>query len=199
MASHAFPSIKSTTHPNLQAELCYDPHPEQPELFGHITYNSRAKYILGTKPLDAEQDAAIAEGVRKGKLIGLPVWAYVHGSTTLRAAYDNPFGCPWDSGRSGWVYISTADARSYLNVKRLTKANRTHILRLLEQDVKDFSAYLNSECYGFIIRNTDTDETLDSCWGYYGESAVRADAESALKQMEAITPCQLELVFTEGE
>jgi hypothetical protein len=187
--------IKSTAHPNLQAELHYDPHPSKPELLGHITYNSRARHVLGTKPLDAEQDAAIAEGVLKGKLIGLPVWAYVHGSVAIRAAYQNPFGCPWDSGRSGWVYIEAAAARKAFAVKRMNKRLKQHILDILKQEVIDFSGYLNGECYGFIIRNTDTDEALDSCWGYYNADHLMQDAASALKQMEAITPHQLTLAI----
>lgn len=195
MASQAFHSIQSATHPFLEAELCYDPHPEQPDLVGAITYNSRSRYVLGNKPVDLDEFNRISAMVRDGEAIGMPVWAYVHSSSTIRAAYENPFGCPWDSGRSGWVYISNADARSYLNVKRLSKTHKTYILSLLKQDVEMFSAYLNSECYGFIIRDTRTGEALDSCWGYYGESSVRADAESALRQMEAITPCQLELAL----
>lgn len=193
--SHAFPSIKSTTHPFLQAEIHYDPQPQRPDLACKITYNSRSRYTLGTTVASAEEDAEIARLVRDGKAVGMPVWAYVHGSSTIRAAYTNPFGCPWDSGRSGWAYMTNDEVREVFNVKRITKTIRTRALALVQEDVKLFNAYLNSECYGFVIRNTDTDEALDSCWGYYGEKWVRADAESALRQMEAITPCQLERAF----
>lgn len=188
MASHAFPPIKSTTHPNLQAEIHYDPYPEKPELMCAITYNKSSRYILGNRPVSDEEDAAITEGVRRGMLIGIPVWTYMHSSTHMKAAHTNPFSCPWDSGRSGWAYISNEDARRWLNVKRLTKAKRDYVLRALETDVEMFNAYLNSEIYWFAIRNTDTDEVLDSCGGYYGEALVLADAESALRYAESTTP-----------
>ena len=197
--SHAFQPIKSTTHPFLQAEIHYDPEPEQPDLVCTITYNSRSRYVLGTKTADADRDAEIARLVRDGEYVGMPVWAYVHGGSTIRAAYENPFGCPWGSGGSGWAAMAKADLRKYFGIKRVTKRVRAAALRVLEEDVKLFSAYLNSECYGFVIRNTDTDEEMDSCWGYYGEDHVRDAAMSALKQMEGITPCQMELQLTEGE
>lgn len=197
--SHAFKPVKSTTHPFLQAEIHYDPHPEQPDLVCTITYNSRSRYVLGTKTADADRDAEIARRVRDGEYVGMPVWAYVHGGSTIRAAYQNPFGCPWDSGRSGWAYMTKADLRKHFGIKRVTKRVRAAALRVMEEDVKLFCAYLNSECYGFVIRNTDTGEAMDSCWGYYGEDHVRDAAMSALKQMEGITPCQMELQLTEGE
>lgn len=191
--SHAFQSIKSTTHPFLQAEIHYDPEPQKPDLVCTITYNSRSRYTLGTETADADRDAEIARLVRDGEYVGMPVWAYVHGSSTIRAAYKNPFGCPWDSGRSGWVYMTKADLRKLFGVKRVTRHVRAAAVRVMEEDVNLFCAYLNSECYGFVIRNTDTDEALDSCWGYYGEEHGREAAVSALKQMERITPCQLEM------
>jgi hypothetical protein len=198
----AFEPIKSTTHPNLQAEVHYDPHPEAPSSDDnssfHITYNPRSCYVLGNRCADAEEDARIAAMVRDGKAVGVPVWAYVHGNVALRAAETNPFGCPWDSGRSGWVYATNEELRKYYCVKRLTPKLKKQALRLMEFEVREFAAYLNGECYGFVIRNTDTDEALDSCWGYYGEDAVRTDALSALRQMESITPLQMEL-FNQGE
>ena len=190
--------IKSATHPHLQAEIHYDKDPYTPDLVCTITYNTRSRYVLGTVTADNERDDEIARKIRSGEYIGLPVFAYVHGSVAIQAAQTNPFHCQWDSGRSGWAYITKADARSLMGVTRITKAVREDVLSIIRSDVDEFSQYLNGEVYGFVIRDTNTDEVLDSCWGYYGLKYVEEEARSALKQMESITPLQLEL-FNQGE
>jgi hypothetical protein len=190
--------IKSATHPHLQAEIHYDQDPYTPELACTITYNTRSRYTLGTVTADSERDEAIARSIRSGEYIGLPVFAYVHGGVAIQAAQTNPFHCQWDSGRSGWAYMTKAEVREAFGVKRITKSIKEQALALMRAEVENFSQYLNGEVYGFIIRDTNTDEALDSCWGYYGLQYVEDEARSALKQMESITPLQLEL-FKEGE
>jgi hypothetical protein len=191
--------IKSATHDNLQAEIHYDTDPCKPDDPAcTITYNSRSRYTLGNTMADDDKDSDIARKVRDGDYIGMPVFAYVHGSVAIQAAYANPFYCDWDSGRSGWAYITKAGARSHFGVRRITKAVKEKALDLIRSCVEEYSAYLNGEVFGFIIRDTSTGEAVDSCWGYYGMDDVKSEAMLALKQMESITPLQLEL-FKEGE
>jgi hypothetical protein len=111
----------------------------------------------------------------------------------LKADASNPFACPWDSGRSGWVYATNEDLRQIYSVKRLALKHKAAAARVMAAVVEEFSSYLNGDCYGFIIRDTVTRESLDSCWGYYGLDAVEAEGRSALAQMEALTPLQLTL------
>jgi hypothetical protein len=196
--SHAFDPIRSTTHPHLVAELHYDPHPSPPECDFVIAYNQRSRYVLGTRGVTTEQMQAIEDGINKGTLIGLPVYAYVHGSVMLRAAHTNPFSCPWDSAQSGFIYTEAKTLRDAMWWPRLTKDRIAQTHDMMREQVYMLSAYLNGECYGYVIRNTDTNEALDSCWGYYGDDDLRPAALSALKQMEAITPLQMEL-FNQGE
>lgn len=190
--------IKSATHNNLQAEIHYDTDPCKPDTACTITYNSRSRYVLGNWRADEHEDEGIARKVRDGDYIGMPVFAYVHGSVAIQAAYSNPFHCQWDSGRSGWAYMTKAEVRSFFGVRRITKAVKEEALMFIRSSVEEYSAYLNGEVYGFIIRDTSTGESVDSCWGYYGLDHVKSEAMLALKQMESLTPLQLEL-FKEGE
>jgi hypothetical protein len=190
--------IKSATHDNLQAEIHYDTDPCKPDTACTITYNSRSRYTLGNTMADEHEDEDIARKVRSGDYIGIPVFAYVHGSVAIQAAHTNPFHCQWDSGRSGWAYMTKAEVRSFFGVRRITKRVKEQALSLMRSCVEEYSAYLNGEVYGFIIRDTSTGEAVDSCWGYYGMDDVKSEAMLALKQMESITPLQLEL-FKEGE
>jgi len=190
--------IKSATHDNLQAEIHYDTDPCKPDTACTITYNSRSRYTLGNTMADEHEDEDIARKVRSGDYIGIPVFAYVHGSVAIQAAHTNPFHCQWDSGRSGWAYMTKAEVRSFFGVRRITKRVKEQALSLMRSCVEEYSAYLNGEVYGFIIRDTSTGEAVDSCWGYYGMDDVKSEAMLALKQMESITPLQMEL-FKEGE
>jgi hypothetical protein len=180
--------IKSATHNNLQAEIHYDTDPCKPDdPVCTITYNSRSRYVLGTTTADAERDEEIARAVRSGDYIGMPVFAYVHGSVAIQAAHSNPFHCQWDSGRSGWAYMTKAEVRSFFGVRRITKAVKESALTIIRTAVEDYSAYLNGEVYGFIIRDTSTGESVDSCWGFYGLDHVKSEAMLALQQMESLT------------
>lgn len=180
---------QSAIHPHLQIEIHYDDNPERPETAPFkISYNSSARTVLGNDPASAERDAEIARKVRDGEYVGWPVWAYVHGNAALKLGYTNPFGCPWDSGRSGWMYCTKKEALEEFGVKaKMLSANRkSELFKQAEYALKVFNEYLNGECYGFVIRNTQTNEALDSSWGYYGSDHVESEAASALAQMEAL-------------
>lgn len=192
----ALDTITSTTHAFLRAEIHHDPHCEQPDLLTTITYNSR-RYTLGTHLADEDRDSEIARKVLDGEYVGIPVWAYVHGNSTIRAEFTNPFGCPWDSGRSGWAFIPR---EVVLRDLALTPGRKRISRKLLEQahkyiraDVDELSAWLNGECYGVIIRDTRTDEKLDCCWGFIGHDTAMASAREMLTAVENATPLQLEL------
>lgn len=107
--------------------------------------------------------------------ICLPVWLYDHSGTCYRAAETNPFHCPWDSGLFGFIYVSKADARKEYGVKRITAAKRAEIVEHLKAEVKEYSAWANGEVYGFVVEDSDG-ETLDSCWGFIGDSAYAMEA-----------------------
>ena len=92
-----------------------------------IAYLERSRYTLGNEPVSEERMDEIAAGIRSGELIGVPVYAYVHGGVALRAGSSwhglLPQGhAEFDSGQSGFVYISKADALKhwFVNAKRMS-------------------------------------------------------------------------------
>ena len=58
--------------------------------------------------------------------ICLPVWLYAHGGTCYRAAEQNPFPYPRDSGLFGFIYITRDNARKIYGIKRI-KIGRAHV------------------------------------------------------------------------
>lgn len=165
--------------PGLVAQIYNDPDPQYDfDTLGTITYNSSARTVVGVVPKTAEEDAQIARDVRDGKAIGLPVWAYVHGSATVRAAFENPFGCPWDSGRSGWVYVPMEKALKEYGRKLPSRKFVARIREHLISEVEDFDRYLRGDVYGYEI--VQDGGVIASCWGYYGEEHLEAEVQDLL-------------------
>lgn len=186
--------IKGNNHQEgYTATLYYDTDRESPEEWdnlGVITYNSRSRDVLGYKGVDADEDAEIAQKVESGEYIGIPVYAYVHSGCTIRAGYSNPFSCQWDSGRSGWVYVSLADVRKEYSCKRVSKKTREKAERILRGEVETFAMYLEGDVYGIVITDPDGEE-VDSCWGFYGFDCAKEEATRMLNYQNR--PVQLEL------
>lgn len=176
--------------PGLVAEIYVDPEPCSPvewDNLGEITYNRSGRNVLGTHPKTAEEDAKIARMVRDGEAYGLPVWAYVHSGSTIQAALTNPFACPWDSGRSGWVYVMRDKALKEFGRKLPSRKLKFRILDVLKGEVETFDQYLRGEVYGYRIKHGD--ETVDSCWGMYGfDYCVQAAEEELERELNRIHP-----------
>jgi hypothetical protein len=169
--------------PGLVAHIYTDPDPVSPAEWGnlgHISYNISARNVLGTIPTSAEHDAEIARMVREGYAIGLPVWAYVHSGSTIKAAYENPFLCPWDSGRSGWVYVMRDKALKEFGRKLPSRKLKFRILDVLKGEVETFNQWLNGDVYGYRIELNG--EQVDSCWGMYGLDETVKDVTALLEE-----------------
>lgn len=48
-----------------------------------------------------------------------------------------------------------------------------------EGEINEFLAWENGEVYGYIVKDDETSETLDSCWGFYGDDGRKAAEEEA--------------------
>lgn len=175
--------IESFKQGEYTVEINYDPDPESPakwDNLGVITYNGRSRYVLGTTGITNDEFDRIKQKIDTGAYIGLPVWAYVHGSSTIKAAESNPFSCPWDSGHTGWVYATREKVLSEFGgpaAKRITKRMKEAALSCLRAEVETFSQYLNGEVYGFVIKDANGNQ-IDSCWGFYGLDACRDEASN---------------------
>lgn len=103
----------------------------------------------------------------KGAVI-LPVWLYEHSGTCYRAAEDNPFSCPWDSGLFGFIFVTAEALRREYKVKRLSPRIKAQAAEVLAQEVKTYGAWASGDVFGFRVENADGEE-VDSCWGFIGE------------------------------
>lgn len=167
--------IKSIQQNGYTLRILTDDSPESPadwENLGQIAYCSD-RYTLGTERVSRDRLDEIAEGIKDGSLIGLPVFAYVHGAATISTS---PFSCPWDSGQCGFVYCKASDAEDEWAGDPHFRANA---IRALSGEVKTFDQYLRGDVYGYTITDKDGD-VVDSCWGYYGIEYAEQEALSVL-------------------
>lgn len=152
-----------------------------------IAYLDRSRYCLGTEGVSEERMDEIRDGIADGTLIGLPVYAYVHTGATISTT---PYSCPWDSGRSGYVYMTADDAKGWSTTDDVIKA--------LEGIVTSYDTYMQGECYYFVVeeevsstwvnKETGEEETrtewnhLDSCSGFLGADPKENGIEDYVKE-----------------
>lgn len=183
----------------LRVDVVYDTEDREPDNICRITYRADGRNVLGNTPVTQDQYNAIAEGLNDGTYIGLPVFAYVHSGATIRAAERNPFACPWDSGRSGWAYVTPKQAEELYG---LTDPDK--VIEAIIQDVKEFDSHLTGDVYGVTLTRIDTDaagdeteEEIDSLWGLVGYDYAKATALDDLavcaKRIRETEPEQLEI------
>jgi hypothetical protein len=114
--------------------------------------------------------------------IMLPLYLYDHSGITISTG---PFGCPWDSGQVGYIYVSKEKVRKEYGWKVLTKQRIAKINEILESEVKVYDDYLRGAVYGYTIAPIYEDSLIkcdDSCWGFYGNNwdDLIDDAQSAI-------------------
>ena len=124
-------------------------------------------------------------------LVILPVYMYDHGGITISTT---PFGCRWDSGQIGWVFV---EKKQFDEIPELFEDIATG---WIESEVKEYDTYLRGDVYGFQLIEkstcdsceTEHEEEVDSCWGFYGHDIRKngildhlsiEDKESILSQV----------------
>ena len=111
----------------------------------------------------------------------LPIYMYDHSGITISTT---PFSCPWDSGRVGFIYITKDKARECCMVKRVTKKTKAWARECLLSSVKVYDQFLTNDIYGYTIKDKDTDEVLESCWGFYGLDEVIKESKEIAENIK---------------
>jgi hypothetical protein len=104
----------------------------------------------------------------------LPLYLYDHSGITISTS---PFGCQWDSGQVGWIFVSKDKVKQ-------ESLDETKIEEYLKGEVETYDQYIRGDVYGYKVYKIETcdkgcehEEELDSCWGFYGEEDCITDAK----------------------
>ncbi len=98
------------------------------------------------------------------EFIALPLYLYDHSGQTISTT---PFGCRWDSGKVGYIYLTKAKALKEYSGKIVTAKLRERVEGHLKGEVETFDQYMRGDIYGFQVLDEDGNEE-DSCYGFYG-------------------------------
>jgi len=127
--------------------------------------------------------------VKAGFLL-LPIYMYDHSAQSVKTT---PFGCSWDSGKIGFIYVTPSQARSWFGWKKITKSRRDEVFKYLDSDIQDYDKYLNVSQYYYAVENIFGD-SLDSCCGFYGDDPKENGMDEHLpegwEKLEVVTVTQ---------
>lgn len=112
-------------------------------------------------------------------LIIKPLYLYDHSGITISTS---PFGCSWDSGRIGFVYVRKEDVRNNFMIKKCGQHITERVNVLLEGEVEVYDKYLRGEVYGYEVSKVtvcdqghEHEEGLERCGGYFDEEQCGYD------------------------
>lgn len=143
-----------------------DCSPREWDNLGTILYAHR-RYNLGEETFDTDLYNSWEEVLKHeiGKdAIALPVYLYDHSGITIST---KPFGCRWDSGQVGYIYVTKEKIRKEFGIKRVTKKWVEKITQYLESEVQVFDDYLTGNVHWVKVEFDDYEE---SCGGFYGSN-----------------------------
>jgi hypothetical protein len=115
-----------------------------------------------------------------------PLYMYDHSGITISTS---PFGCNWDSGQIGWVFIDekqlqyiTGDSSGH---------NETNLEEIIDSEVKTYDQYITGEVYQYTIYEIETcslghthKNVVESCGSYFGEEECENEGKSVLRGYE---------------
>ena len=173
----------------ITAVLTYDEGCQGPGeyMLGKIYYAKGSRYRLGTEAVSRESLQDIQEGISSGELVGLPVYAYVHGNTQLSTT---PFSCPFDSGPAGFIACSREDAKGWFGKDVPDK----RVLEVLRSEVEEFSKFLQGDVYNITIYvDGKEEEIIGGFYGFdYAVEEAKVLAEGFVKQLvKPVLPRQI--------
>jgi hypothetical protein len=162
--------------------ICSDDDPMNPRdndnLGTMLCFHSR--YNLGDKQTDIKSNDFSGWEEMENYLIKkekacviLPLYLYDHSGITMRTT---SFNDRWDSGQVGFAYVTSEKIRKEYSVKSINKAIKDKVTSVLEAEVEEYDQFIRGDVYGYDIRkitkcdlDCEHEETVDSCWGFYGE------------------------------
>jgi hypothetical protein len=114
-----------------------------------------------------------------------PLYMYDHSGITISTS---PFGCHFDSGQIGWVFIDEVQLKLLWSDEEFPNEKLTEII---EGDVKTYDQYLTGEVYGYEVYEVETCDKghehktlVESCWGFYDEGDCESEGQSMIEHLE---------------
>ena len=148
--------IESGLNKDKLVKIVVDEYPEDVfndwDSLGHIVGFHR-RYNFGKKDdikrFKTPEDFEEFRKENKGNITVYNLYMYEHNRISLSVDESRPypFNCRWDSGQLGYLYVLHNEAREWYGKKRLNKKLWGQIKKHVEQELKDYTNYINGEVY----------------------------------------------------
>jgi len=145
------------------------------------------RYELGDKTDYRSEDYdswdELEKGIieNEGEVIILPLYLYDHSGITISTS---PFGCNWDSGRIGFIFMSKHKIKK-------EEIDETKVEQYLIDEVKVYDQYLTGDVWGYNVYEVSTcdkghehKELVESCYGFYGHDECESEGHSVIQHLE---------------
>ena len=127
------------------------------------------------------------------KVCVLPIYMYSHSGDTIK---NTPFGCRWDSGLVGYIYM-TASTALEMGFGKNGRVNWKRVKEVLQGETETYNSYITGDIYGFqkfdinpLNGEIEEDES-DSCWGFYGSD----EKENGMMDHWNLVKCDDTMIF----
>ena len=151
----------------------------------HRRYNLGDKHNYNSRDFDGwdEMKQQIEEDYKV--LMIKPLYLYDHSGITISTS---PFGCQWDSGRVGWVFIEEKQWIKMMGEDMDRSEERLE--RIIDGEVETYDQYLTGDIYQYKIYEVETCDKghehkslVECCGGYFGEEECRSEGQSVLDDL----------------
>ena len=117
-----------------------------------------------------------------------PLYMYDHSGITISTS---PFGCQWDSGQIGWVFISEKQLNKMCG--KDFERGEENLSLIMNSEVRIYDEFLTGEVYQYKVYEIETcdkgheHKTLVECCGsYYSEDDCWDEGKSVLQHLEEV-------------
>lgn len=149
---------------NIYYSENHDNPQQENDNLGHCEFFHR-KYNFGNENEFSDSQDAM-EYTKSKDVISLPVYMYEHSGVTIKTS---PFGCNWDSGLIGFIWVSKQKIRKEYNVKRISNKLKEKVLSTLIAEINILDQYVSGDVYSFEVVDNEGND-IDSCSGFYGDN-----------------------------
>lgn len=158
--------IKEYIRNNCKVEIIQEDCVDNPRLeWDHVgtMVTGHRRYKLSEEEGGPDEWEAIDNDEDK---LSLPIYMMDHSGLSVRSA---SFGCPWDSGRVGVVYVTKEDAKASFGEDFEEAA-----MNCLEAEIEELNQYLTGDVYWVRVTNPFGEEETLGC--IYGSDEAEQEA-----------------------
>lgn len=145
-------------------------------------------YVLGDKQLKTQEEAEELINSFANGDVKLPLRLYDHSGISMSTGNGYPFNDHWDSMAVGYIYVKAEKIKKEAP-KGTPSEQMEWATRTLEQEVKEYNAFISGDMIGFVIYEEKvcetcghhSEEVLESSWGYCTTKDCLAEALSLAK------------------